>query len=664
MWYGVAYYPEHWPEERWEIDFSMMKELGFNVVRMAEFAWAKLEPVEGQYDFSWLDRAVAICYNLGIKIILGTPTPTPPIWAIRKFPGILPVDEYGRTREFGSRRHYCTNSSEYYRLTENIVQVMVEQYRNHPAVMGWQIDNEFSCHETTRCYCQNCEREFRDWLRQKYRTIEELNQAWGTVFWSMTFRDFEEIPVPRVAVTERNPSIMLDYYRFCSDADVKYQKFQIDLLKTTASHQLITHNMMGVRIDELNLFDLGKDLDFVSWDNYLVDGQEPVLPTLGHDLTRGIKKGADYWVMEQQIGYVNWSEYNPAIRPGYPRLWIYHALAHGAKGIVFFRWRGCHYAQEQFHSGILKYNAEKSRAYEEISVTLKELSKLEPILNGARVRAKVAMVFSYDNWWALKLQPHNKDFDYLQHFVKYYQTLLAMNVPLDIVQPTEELAGYDLVIAPTLMLLNDQIVNNLSKYVREGGYLVTTLRSGMKTWSNLVNPKSLSGELEELLGGRVEEFDSFSPAMTNTVRFTIPELSLTEYPVHLWAEVLTLTSAETLAEYQHDYYQYYPAVSRNRFGEGQVLNVAMISSDSFYRDLLTLVLKEAGISPLLFTPAKVEVCTLVTENGEEIYVILNHNLTEQVIYLPGEYVDLLQSEKIGSRLVLEPCAVRVLKVVV
>lgn len=386
MRFGVCYYPEQWPEERWALDADMMRALGIDIVRIAEFAWAQIEPTENEYQFGWLDHAVAALAAAGLDVVLGTPTAAPPAWLSHSYPGTLPIDSQGRRRNFGSRRHYCPNSLRYQELTQKIVAALADRYSQSPEVIGWQIDNEFGGGRTAICYCESCVKAFRFWLKQKYHNLSKLNQAWGTVFWSQTYSAWNQISAPTLTGSAPNPSQVLDYQRFASDSWVQYQKIQVDLLRAHVdqSQQFITHNMMGLFFSDLNYFDLAVNLDFVSLDNYptggidrirevlylkepapdyfAADAGDPLLTNLELDLIRGLK-ARPFWIMEQQPGPINWSIYNTGIRHEAVRLWTWQAVAQGADTVVYFRWRPSIYAQEQYHEGILKHDASPGIGY-------------------------------------------------------------------------------------------------------------------------------------------------------------------------------------------------------------------------------------------------------------------------------------------------------------
>lgn len=651
MYLGTCYYPEHWPEERWAKDAELMKKCGFNVVRLAEFAWSKLEPKEGKYEFDWLDKVIALLSGQAIKVILGTPTASPPAWLIKKHPQVLSVDENGLVKGFGSRRHYCVNNPVYRDYTQAIVSRMADRYKANESVIGWQIDNELGCHETTRCYCDNCQKEFRHWLRAKYKTLKLLNEEWGTIFWSQTYSGWNQIPLPRRTIADHSPSLLLDFYRFASGTMTNYLKLQRDIIRSFTHSQFITHNLMG-NFSEIDYYQLSESLDFVSWDNYNGKNDRCFVS----DLMRGLK-GKNYWVMEQQCGHVNWDRYNPSSRPDEVCLWSYHAIAHGGEGLVYFRWRACRFGAEQYHSGLLKHDGTPARGYLEAKRVGAELKKIKEKIKGSQVTSQVGLIYSYDQQWALDLQPHNRLFSYQEHLMNYYRALRRLNVSVDILHPEKDFSRYKLVIAPTLYLLNERITNNLYDYVRKGGILVLTLRSGVKNWNNVVTDKPLPGELRELTGVRIEEFVSLPPDVFNEIEIVDSQLRTVAagpFRTKIWGEILQPETAEVLAEYGKDYYRHSPAVTINKYGRGYAIYIGTVIEDGFYESLLQWLLAKSKIGQILKLPKDVEVCVRL-KGKEEIYFVLNHSRESKEIRLDkGRYKDLISGREIRRTVEMQP----------
>ncbi|HUX77658.1 MAG TPA: beta-galactosidase, partial [Anaerolineae bacterium] len=403
--FGVDYFPEHWPEDRWPEDARLMAEAGFNVVRLAEFAWAKMEPQEEQYDFDWLDRAIAILASHDIRVVLGTPTASPPPWLMAQSPEFFRVREDGRRVTFGNRREYCPNNPVYHEYTRRIVTHMAKHYANHPAVIGWQIDNELG----GRCYCPICARAFQEWLRDRYGSLDALNQRWGTIFWSHTYTDWDQVPLPLTTGGSPNPGLALDFLRFSSDSYVAVQQMQVEILRDKCPAHFVTHNFMGFGYDQIDYFDMARDLDFVAWDNYprgfwdMRADVDPSQAALSCDTMRGLKR-QNVWVMEQQAGPSGWETVSTAPRPGELRLWAYQSIAHGADGIVFFRWRTARFGTEEYWHGLLDHHGRPGRRYEEIKRMGGEIKKAGEQLHGSTVKPSVAMILSYDSRFAFQIQ--------------------------------------------------------------------------------------------------------------------------------------------------------------------------------------------------------------------------------------------------------------------
>lgn len=620
---GVCYYPEHWPQERWAVDASLMREAGLSIVRVGEFAWQKMEPEEGQFRFEWLDTAMETLQAEGLQVVLGTPTPTPPAWLCAAHPEVLPVDVNGRRRRFGSRRHYCSNQPVYHEYTRRIVRTMAHRYGGHPAVAGWQIDNEFGCHDTARCYCETCAQQFREWLKARYRSIEELNRAWGTVFWSQTYGDWHQIQPPNLTVTEANPSHALDYYRFSSDSVAAYQQIQIEILRSIVSEsQFITHNLMGT-FPDLDYHALARPLDFVAWDSYPTgyaettqlydpgetrpgfahDVGDPYVTGFCHDLTRGTKR-APFWVMEQQAGNINWASYNTGVRPGTVRLWTWHALGSGADAVVYFRWRACLFAQEQHHSGLLHHDASPDLGYQEL-LALQGERDLMATLAAEPTQAQVALLHDYENLWALQLQPHRKGFSYQRHLFIYYRALQRLGIPVDIVSQETDLSRYRLVIAPTIFLANSRLADRLADYVQTGGNILFGVRTGVKTESNIVTDQPLPGAFRDLVGATVTAWHSLPPSVGYDLHSELAHFE----SARIWAEGLRPDpNTQVLARYKSMPLAGQAALTDHEHGKGHVFYLGLYPSLDQAQTLLRHLAAQFGLRRLARLPEGLIVC--------------------------------------------------------
>jgi beta-galactosidase len=479
FYYGADYYPEHWPEAHWPEDARLMAEAGFNVVRLAEFAWALMEPQDGRFDFSWLDRAIDALSAHGMQVVLGTPTASPPPWLMAKQEDLFLVQKSGVRLTYGLRREYCPNNPLYQEHSARIVAHMAGHYRDNTAVIGWQIDNEFG----DRCYCAICRRHFQDWLRKRYGSLDQLNARWGTVFWGHIYSEWSQIPVPLESARSHNPGLNLDYYRFMSDSYRAYQKMQIDIIRESNPQHFITHNLMGFKYPFLNNYDMTEDLDFVSWDNYwrmqwnMEAAVHPSFVALNHDTMRGLKK-QNFWVMEQQSGGGGWEMVSIPPKPGELRLWTYQSIAHGADGIVYFRWRTCRHGTEQYWHGILDHHGMPGRRYAETALVGKELQKIGDLVAGSSISPQVAIMQSYDTRFAFQIQPNNPRFQYERHIQDIYDGFFAQNIPLEIVSEKDSLSGYQVVIVPAMYVLAEETAANLEQFAAAGGIVVFTPRTG------------------------------------------------------------------------------------------------------------------------------------------------------------------------------------------
>jgi beta-galactosidase len=666
LYLGVAYYPEHWDEQNWERDASLMSEAGLNIVRLAEFAWSQCERTEGQFSFDWLDRVLGILAQRGLKALLCTPTATPPPWLTQKHPSILPVDQSGVVMSPGSRRHYCPSSPIYRDYGSKIVQAMVDHVRDNETVVGWQIDNEFGCGDTARCYCNNCRAAFRKWLRKRYGSIGSLNEAWGTDVWSGVYNNWNEIPVPRKTTDPHHPGLLLDFYRFASDAVVEFQQLQVDILKHAAPHHFVTHNMIAS--SQIDYYDLTKGLDFASWDSYPKPELQPTRAVvrrvaLWHDLFRGLKE-RNFWLLEQRCsssrakgGYATPPE------PGMVRLWTYQAIAHGADGIVFFRWRSAKSGAEQCLGGVLSVDGQPTRAYDEVKQIGEELSALAPQLRGTTVPTQVAITVSYPVQWAIAVQPSlfGPGFNFHQHMSKYYRGFFDATIPVSIMNPEGNLSAYRLVVVPTLFLTNEAILRNLYQYVEQGGMLVVTARSGVKDWGNKAVTTSLPGGLANLLKIRVDECDSLLNH-GNEIKTTIPGLAAETYTCQTWCELIKPEGATVHAQYTQGHFAGAAAITEASYGKGRALYVgAEIAEEHFYSGLTRWLAAEAGVQSLLAHAVDdVEVMQRAGSDTQLLF-LLNHNLREtRSVNISTPHRSLLSNRVYASELTLAPGDVEVL----
>jgi len=637
MYMGVDYYPEHTPRALWAEDIRLMQELRVNVVRMAEFGWSLMEPEEGQFDWSLFDDAIAMLHAAGIAVILGTPTATPPAWLIEKHPEILPVDPNGVRISFGGRRHYCFSAPIYRAHSARITRAMIERYGAHEAIIGWQTDNEYGHEGSDKCYCDQCRTAFHSWLQARYGTLDAVNEAWGTVFWSQTYTRWEQIPVPRKVLTAHNPGLLLDYHRFCSDQIVSFNRIQTEIIRAGAPGRFVTHNFVYLE-QALDQRKVARDLDVIAFDNYPVWGglPEPIPPAaiaLNHDLCRGTKHQR-YWVMEELAGAQGWDMIGYLPRPGHIKLWTYQAIAHGAEAIVYFRWRAAHFGTEEFCHGILDHDGKPKRKFHEVQQVAEELALIGDAWNAADLSTPVAIYYDPENAWAWQIQRQSSAFDYKKELVTTYNGFYRWHPLIDVVGPEEALNRYQVVIVPIYFLTHPTFTATLHEYVEQGGTVVLTYRSGVKEPSNAVVTTTLPGALADLAGVEIDEYESLQVGQHNRVVFT-EQMAIPAASASVWCDILRPTTAEALAHYDDAFYKGAAAVTRNRYGKGTVYYVGTSLPVETWEAFGRHVLEAAGV-PSTNLPRNVEGVRRLGDE-EEFYVLLHHGEGQAEVRLEGSW---------------------------
>lgn len=543
---GVCYYPEHWSEDIWAEDARRMVESGLSVVRIGEFAWSRMQPLAAEYEWGWLDQAVQTLGEAGLDIVLCTPTATPPRWMLDRYPDMLAVDKDSRPRKFGSRRHYCFSHLAYREESAKVASLMARRYGKNDYICAWQIDNEYGCHDSVLSYSQAAREAFVLWLEDRYGSIEQLNQAWGNVFWSMEYNQFSQIDLPNLTVTETNPAHDLDFRRFSSDQVVAYNRMQVDAIQAHSDLPLI-HNYMG-RITDFDHFKLGKDLQIASWDSYPLGFLEdrvgaddewklrfyrqgdPDFQAFHHDLYRAVGNGR-WWVMEQQPGPVNWAPDNPAPLPGMVRLWSWEAIAHQAEAVCYFRWRQAPFAQEQMHAGLLRPDSQYAKVQAEVLQLASELNDIGKMQAGL---SDVAFIFDYESNWAWQTQAQGSSFDYFGLCLSLYGGLRRLGLSVDILPASASNVGaYKLVLVPALMHWENTIHQALNGY---SGTVLIGPRSGSKTKDFSIPPQ---------LPPAIDDFDCKVTYVESLREGAIRELKHGGY-VHTWLE--SIESNETVLE--------------------------------------------------------------------------------------------------------------------
>ncbi|HEY0316115.1 MAG TPA: beta-galactosidase, partial [Sphingomonas sp.] len=501
LWLGSAWYPEQWPEERWDTDLSLMEKAGANVVRVGEFAWARMEPSEGRYDLDWLERAVRAAERHHIKVVIGTPTDTPPNWMTTRYPEVMKIASDGTPTGLGGRRQFSISSPLYRDFCRKIVAELAKRFGRDPNVIGWQIGNEY----TDESYDPAARAAWHGWLQRKYGTLDTLNDAWTTAYWSQTYSAWDQVPF-----TDKpgNPGWMMDEKRFITDQWIAFQKNQVDALRAAIDpRQFVTTNLGGLGwADRFDRYAINRDLDLASWDDYVGTGHlKPDRNGATHDLVRGWKR-RNFWVMEAQPGFVNWSPDNNILSPGETRAMAWQAIGHGADAMLYWQWRSALNGQEQYHGAIVGPDGTPLPFYDEFAEVGRDFAKASAALAGTAPVSRVAILQDYPSRWASDFQPHTKDYDPIEVLLDTYRPLKDRLGAVDIVAASDDLDRYALVFAPSLNVIPQALADRLAAYVRGGGHLVLGPRAGMKDAFNRLAVQRQPGPLADILGGRVEQF--------------------------------------------------------------------------------------------------------------------------------------------------------------
>ena len=585
---GAYYYPEHWEESQWERDLKQMHELGFEFTHFAEFAWAQLEPQEGVYDFSWLDRAVALAAKYDLKVVMCTSTATPPVWLSRKYPEILLKSEDGTVQDHGARQHASFASPVYRKLAYRMIEELARHYGNDSRIIGWQLDNEPAVQFD---YNQAAEEAFREFLKEKYHhNIQELNAAWGTAFWSEVYSQFEEITLPKTAQMFMNHHQILDYRRFAAKQTNDFLNEQCRLIKKYAKNQWVTTNY----IPDYDKGHIGgsKDLDFVSYTRYMVYGDNegigrrgyrvgnPLRIAMANDFFRPVN--GTYGVMELQPGQVNWGSINPQPLPGAVRLWLWSVFAGGSDFICTYRYRQPLYGTEQYHYGIVGTDGVTvtpgGREYEQFMKEIRSLRKdYRPKEDKPEtyLKRKTAILWNPENYWSIDRQKQNATWNTFAHVDKYYRTLKSYAAPVDFISEEKDFSQYPVMIVPAYQLADKELVARWKKYVEEGGNLVLTCRTAQKDRFGRLPEAPFGSMIDELTGNHMEFYDLLLPQDPGQVK-----MDGKVYTWNTWGEILQPgASNEVWATYTNEFYEGKPAVTFRKLGKGSVTYIGVDSSD-------------------------------------------------------------------------------------
>ncbi|MFI7602349.1 beta-galactosidase [Actinoplanes sp. NPDC049681] len=649
---GCDYNPEQWPPHVWQEDVELMAEAGVGLVAINIFGWSDVEPRAGDYDFERLDTVVDLLHSRGIRINLGTGTASPPPWLTTRHPEVLPVAADGTTRHPGGRQAWCPSSPVFRRYALALVEQVAKRYARHPAVALWHVSNELGCHNAL-CYCDTSAAAFRTWLQQRHGTIDALNAAWGTTFWSQRYGDWAEIQPPRAALSLRNPGQVLDFHRFSSDELLGCYRAEAEVIRRHSAIPVTTNFMVTAHIRNLDYWQWAPHMDVVANDHYLDHrlGDPVAELSFAADLTRGLAGGRPWMLMEQSTSAVNWQPYNVAKTPGQMvRNSVTH-VARGADAICFFQWRASPQGAEKFHSALVPHAGTDTAVWREVLHLSAVLGRLAEVA-GTRVVADTALVFSWPAWWSAEGEGRPSEaVGYLDQVHAVHRELRRLGVTVDVVAPGADLSGYRFVVVPCLYAVSDGDAQALNDYVAAGGHALVTFFSGIADEADRVRLGGYPGAFRDMLGISVEEFFPLLPGDTL-------ELS-SGGRAGVWAEHLHLRTATAISTYTDGPLPGVPAVTRNAFGEGTGWYVATQLEPAALRDVLSQALTAAGVARTgPESDGSLEVVRRCGGDRSYLFVI-NHGTAE--VEVPATGRDLVEDRDITGSLLVPAGAVRVVR---
>lgn len=634
--FGVDYYPEQWPEKDWDLDAQRMQAAGVNVVRMGEFGWSVMEPTEGKYDFSLFDRAIAVLARHGISTILGTPTAAPPKWLTHEYPEVLLVFPDGRRSNDQTRGHYCYNSRMYRKFSRDIVEAMASHYQNNPNIIGWQIGNEFN-NENPECYSDSCRAAFREWLKTKYGDLDSLNERWGTRFWSQRYTSWDQVDLPFPATSLQNPALMLDFRRFISDSVGSYAGEQIDIIRKYRPHDFITTNGVFQNID---YYALSQRLDLYAIDNYPTFNDPPQYPE-GASLTMTRGFNGRMMVMEEITGPAGQTYLLRTPQPGEMGLWAFQTIAHGADGVLHFRWRTAQRGVEQLWSGVIDQDNIPGAKYEEFKREGEQIRAIGPEILGSQVESQIAVLHDYDDEWELEYQYLSHDLNPTWQYANIFQAASEMKYNIDFIDPDADFDKYRVIFAPTMTLIDPVLAGKIRAFVNDGGVFILGAHSALKDRDNALLAAPRPAMLSDFFGVQVQSTQLYTQSTKpeNSIR-----ISAGSIPVNGLAEGLQTQGARVLGVWQADFLRGSPAFTEKAEGKGVAAYFGSMFNVDAARALLRRYAVEKDVPQLLAgIPRQVEV-TCRSKGDTNFYFILNHQ-DHSVRVSPGPgYFDLLEKK--------------------
>lgn len=621
--YGGDYNPEQWPEDTWSEDIQIFKQADINSATINVFSWALLEPQEGKYDFTKLDKIVDNLSKAGFDIVMATSTAAMPAWMFKKYPEVARVDYQGRRHVFGQRHNFCPSSKDYQRLASDLVDHLAERYHDNPHIVAWHVNNEYG----GNCYCDNCAAAFRNWLKERYHTLDNLNKAWSMNVWSHTIYDWNEIVVPNELGDAWGPEgtetivagLSIDYLRFQSDAMLNLFKMEKQMIEKYSPDIPLTTNFHSLPNKMVDYQKWAKEQDIISYDSYPAYDMPTYHPAFLYDLMRTLKH-QPFMLMESTPAQVNWQPYSPLERPGQVRATELQAVAHGADTVQYFQLKQAIGGSEKFHSAVISHSGRTdTRAFKEVARLGHDLKKVVSIIKGAKTNAKVGILFDWSNFWSFEyVDGITKDFQYVPIILDYYRQFYERNIPTDVISVDDDFSQYDLIVAPVLYMVKPGLGEKINHFVHVGGNFITSFMSGMVNSSDNVYTGGYPGPLKDVTGIWVEESDAVVPGHQTKISFDDQE-----YSANLVCDLIHLEGAKAIATYANEFYAGTPAVTENKYGNGNVWYVGSRLEHAGLAKVIDRVIQVSGVKPLVEQASSLEITERITKDNQKLYFVLN-----------------------------------------
>lgn len=666
--HGGDYNPDQWLDypDILKDDLRLMKLANVNTMTVGIFAWSALEPTEGNYNFEWLDKIIDDVYNQGGRVILATPSGARPAWMSEKYPEVLRTNDRREKMLHGGRHNHCFSSPIYREKTQKMNYKLAERYGNHPALIMWHVSNEYS----GDCHCELCQENFRDWLKNKYKTIENVNKAWWGPFWSHTYTDWSQIESPSSIGENAVHGLNLDWKRFVTDQTIDFYENEAKPLRELTPNVPITTNFMAdtddlIPFQSLNYEKFSKHVDILSWDCYPAwhndwETTKDLATKVGfiNDLYRSLKQ-QPFLIMECTPSGVNWHNVNKAKRPGMHTLASMQLLAHGSDSVLYFQWRKSRGSSEKFHGAVVDHdNSEENRVFKEVSQVGEILDKIKEI-KGSMKQSKVAIIYDWENDWALKdAQGFGKESRrYPQTLQSHYKYFWDKNISVDVVTPQQDLSKYSLVVAPMMYMMTEETMDRFRDYVKNGGVLVGSYLSGLVNETDLTYLGGWPKTLQEIYGIDVKEIDTLYPKDKNSIKFGNESFEVVDY-----CTIIEAKEAEVLAKYEEDFYKNTPAITKNNLEKGKAYFIGARTNQEFLSKFYDKIVKDLDINEVEDFISECGISIQIRENKDEkYYFVMNFTEEEKNIEIKGSYLNLISGKMMERLNLMKPYDVYVLK---